>query len=166
MIRAVAAHGGGMLVRGRSDSTGRLGWLQKKLCRVSGPFRALMTCLHTCWPVRVSGQSRVLQVFTAATWRTVCAELEESPCDCCLRPAGVSKVILRRPAVGRTQAVVTVADWLLFIWAPTGLLNIRCWQPPRCLTSLVRAQSKGPDTLRDMACLGASQARTLDASIQ
>ena len=37
-------------------------------------LQALMTCLPVGRPVRVSGQNAVLQVFTAATWRTVCAE--------------------------------------------------------------------------------------------
>ena len=46
----------------------------EKLCRVSGSLRPLTTCLPVHWPVRVSGQNAALQVFTAATWRTVCSE--------------------------------------------------------------------------------------------
>lgn len=72
MIRTVAALWGWDAGQGRSDRAQEgLGWLQRNSAVVSGPFRALMTCLPVCWPVRVSGQNAVLQVFTAATWRTV-----------------------------------------------------------------------------------------------
>lgn len=39
-----------------------------------GAARPLTTLVPVCRPVRVSGQNGVLQVFTAATWRTVCSD--------------------------------------------------------------------------------------------
>ena len=75
MRRTVAALWGWDAGQGKVRlRTGGSGLASENLCRVSGPFGALMTCLPVCRPVRVSGQNAVLQVFTAATWRTVCAE--------------------------------------------------------------------------------------------
>lgn len=83
-----------MLVRGRSDSAQEgLGWLQRNSAGSQGPVGT--NELSSCGPASPCewSERRAPGVHGCHLEDRVRRGLEESSCNCRLRPAGVSKVI-------------------------------------------------------------------------